>query len=304
MTAKVKNEWLSAKVLSQSMGINRLGTVEKTLKRLFDKGLVARRRVQPAMRRWHYTYQATEAGQLRQELGPLPRVGKRLDKRDLEVLVRSVTEVLDTDRIKYEHRQVIIALDPFISGVLRGQCSKPRKRDRAKQVTYASESFVIVIANTNIAQVILKDPMKWDRSMSQWMQRAGISRTAAQIIIKQIWNQIPGGTTRVEIPILEQMVKRLEVQCHVETLLDGEKVVESNINYSMNEIGLEYFGGTRWVDALVRVLIGFQHSTTVSEAARDQWLEDVFRALEEQRKEREKKEEQDKPPRRDPDYIG
>ena len=54
-------------------------------------------------------------------------------------------------------------------------------------------------------------------------------------------------------------------------------------------MNLEFFGGTRWVDALVRVLAAFQHSTVVSEVARDEFLQKALELLEMIRKERQEK---------------
>lgn len=233
-----------------------------------------------------------------QEIGGLPRGSKKPEERIVDVIVRSLNEILDTARIKFEARQVVIALDPYVTKVLRDACDRPKgELDRAKQKVHSCEAFTINIPHTGNSQVTLKDWLTWDKSMLEWMQRAGLSRSGAEIVIKQIWNQVPGGTTRAEIPILEQAVKRLKVRCNVLTRLrkHGEiyAEVESNINYSLHEIGLEYFGTTRWVDAIIRVLIGLQHTTMVSEASRDKWIEDALEAVESLRKEREAKEKKD-----------
>ncbi len=229
-----------------------------------------------------------------QEIGGLPRGSGKREERQMDVILRSLNEILDTARIKFEARQVIIALDQYVTKVLREACAPPKGRyDRASQRVHSCEAFTISIPHTGNSQVTLKDWLTWDKSMLEWMQRAGLSRSGAEIVIKQIWNQVPGGTTRAEIPVLEQAIKRLAVQCNVVTRLrkHGEiyAEVESNINYSLNEIGLEYFGTTRWVDAIIRVLIGLQHSTMVSEASRDKWIEDALEAVEQLRKEREAK---------------
>lgn len=297
VSARNTDEWLSARSIAKTMTIRRLGTIYKTLKRLSGAGLVARRRVQPAKGRWYWVYQATEHGQARLAQGGLPRGSEKEETYNLDVMVSSLSDILDTDRIKFEQRQVTLKLDPHVTTVLRSACDpprkKPKKKDRANQLTYSTEAFVITIPHTGNAVLILRDWQTWDQSMSQWMQRAGLSERTSESVLKQVWNQIPGGTTRAEIPVLEQAIRRLRVDARVATFLrkNGEiyAEVESNINYSMNDIGLEYFGTTRWVDAIIRVLIGLQHSALVSEAARDQWIEDALEAVERLRRERESK---------------
>ena len=124
--------------------------------------------------------------------------------------------------------------------------------------------------------------------MTEWMLRAGLTEKESQQVVMQVLNQLPGGFTRAELPVLEQMVKELAVKCHIKTLVEGKTAVESNINYSLNQIGVEYFGGTRWVDALVRVLAAFQHSTIVSEVSRDEFLQKALELLEKIREEQKK----------------
>lgn len=231
------------------------------------------------------------------EGGP-PTGSETAETHTVEAVVDSINEILDTGRLKFESRQATFALDPFQTKVLRDKCPPERRRDRAAQRTYATDAFVVTIPHTGNAQITLKDWRSWDKSFGGWMQRAGLSKASSNAVLKQVWNQIPGGTTRAEIPVLEQAMKRLKVECDVHTYLKKtEQIyaeVHSNINYSMNEVGLEYFGTTRWVDAIIRVLIGLQHTTFVSEASRDKFIEDVFQALEEKRKQREKEEQEAK----------
>lgn len=292
VTAKSKNEWISVNALCAMSGVKK-GTAFKTLQRLLSEGLIERKIVKPPKGRFFFLYRASELGQVRHELGSLP-TGSRIEHKEFDVLVRTITDILDPSRVKWELRQVVITLDPYVSSILRKNCTtkpKPKKKDRAEQVTYAEPSFTITITNTAIATVILRDPMIWDTSMTNWMKKTGLSNAAIQTVIRLIRNQLPAGFTRAEVPILEHAIKRLQVECHVETLVKGVLAVESNINYSMNEIGLEYFGMTQWVDALIRTLISFQHSTVVSETARDEWIKEAYEVLEKIRREEQEKEE-------------
>jgi hypothetical protein len=257
--------------------------------------------------RWILKYRATEAGLVVQEGGGLPStpLKGKTEAKVLEVAVRGIDEVLDTTGLEWEVLQYSIRVDGYSEAQMRKVSNPPRKgsRDRAKQVSYSERDFAITISKGGKCFISLKNH-KWEKAFRKWIDSSGLSKTQAKNIITQVKNQLPFGMARIEIPVLEQAMEELRVRCNVRTEIRDE-FVESNINYSMGKIGLEFFGGYRWVETLVQIIAALQHTTVVSEVRRDQFIADMMALLEEQRIEREdkEKEEEKEDDSKRPDYY-
>lgn len=268
-------------------------TVQSSLRRLLKEGLIERQKRQPVKGRWFWVYRATDAGLVVQEHGGYPRGVCTPSSPEVNVYLKPLADVLDTDGVYWEMRQVSVKVDDYSSNLIRAACDPPKGkwRDRAKQMSYSEASFAFTITKRGTCTITLKGP-EWEKELKRWLISTGLSRAQADVILGQVRHQIPGGWSRIEIPVLEPSIKRLNVRATVRTAV-GDDMVESNINYSM-DIGLEIFGTTKWVDMLLAVLAGLQHSTVVSEVSRNQTLADIMALLEEQRREREAKEEAEK----------
>ena len=291
VSARVKGKWLSRRELLQ-MGISKR-YIDSLLSRLLDQGLIERKGIPK-----HYRYQATEAGQARLELGPLPRAPLRKGERPRGQLVqlRPVTQLLDTDAMWMEHERVSVQLDQYSAERLREHCLPASRRDRAQQRSFSTSAFTVTISKRGACVLILKGP-DWQEVLAKWILACGLSQPGTNSVMSLIRAQLPERFTRMEMPVLDRTIKDRDVQFVVSTRVGDDKVV-SNINYSTN-IDWEVYGSGFLVDQWLAVLAGTQHNQVVVLRAMEQKVMELSRQVEELRKEKEAK----KVPKKEGDYY-
>jgi hypothetical protein len=298
--ARNANEWVK---VNEMLKYASESTIRSALRRLLKAGLIEKMKIPQPKGRWVLGYRATDKGLIVQKEGGLPSTPPKgkTETKVLEVAVRSIDEILDTSAMAWEVLQYSIRVDGYSEAQMRKVCNPPKKgsRDRAKQVSYSEADFAITVSKGGKCFISLKSHT-WEKPFREWIAKSGLSLAQAKNILSQVKNQLPFGMARIEIPVLEQMVEELRVRCNVRTEIRDE-FVETNINYSLGKIGLEFFGGYRWVETLVQIIAALQHTTMVSEVRRDQFIADMMALLEAQRKERELKEESETAPKEDKD---
>lgn len=291
VSARVKGKWLSRRDILQ-MGISKR-YIDSLLSRLLEQGLIERKGIPK-----YYRYRATEAGQARLELGPLPRAPLRKGERPRGQIVqlRPVTQLLDPDALWMEHERVSVQLDHYTAGMLRTHCLPSTRRDRAEQRSFSTSAFTATISKRGACQLIIKEP-DWKEVLAKWILACGLSQSGTNSVLSLISAQLPERFSRMEMPVLDRSIKERDVQFVISTRVGDDKVV-SNINYSSN-IDWEVYGSAFLVDQWLAVLAGTQHNQVVVMRGMEQKILELSKKVEELRKEKESK----KAPKTEGDYF-
>ena len=188
------------------------------------------------------------------KLGRVPRSFGNLNPLNVGEFFK---RFFDLNSAVFEFGMVKFRVDRYVADKLRSGCSFSRG-DRAKQVSFACESFSCVISKHGHIRLHLKNPNTWLRDFVKWLKSKGLDDYNVRYVLSQLLNQgVPNAEVSVEVPIVDERVKSLK-ESVIETKV-GDKVIVSRICASHFPIEMETRGDFDMVGNFLAALAGAQH---------------------------------------------
>ena len=185
-------------------------------------------------------------------LGGVPRSPEEKTNSGMKEYFR---QFLDLESAFFEHGEIKFRVDHFVAEKLRGKSASIRSRDRAKQVSYATEAFSMVISKHGHIRMYLKNPKTWLREFVEFMKKRGLDEYNIKYVLQQILNAMPNAKVAVEMAVTNTKIpKGITIETKV-----GDKVLISRITGSHYPEELEIQGHLPLVDTFIAALASVQH---------------------------------------------
>lgn len=182
----------------------------------------------------------------------------------------------DLGRAFYEGGPTRFRVDGYVCGEVRGYLeglgNRASSRDRSGQLSFACESFSLVITKGGHVTLWIKS-REWIRDFFDFLVGCGLDEGNRAHVFRKLAERISDTRVRVEAPVLSDDVPKVTIETRV-----GDERLVSRICSSHYPKELEVSGSFGVVQNFLSALAGVQHFSTLEWVQADR-LEKILRVM-------------------------